>query len=146
MGKSAVIITPLYLGIAWTLMITYQLFTSMAVNVVLNFIKLVFPNLGYYLLSIFDLIVFIHSFAWIFLISSAIPSKIFGNKRSIFLQFLICLILSLSPLIFQKHIPALYYNISNDYSIFLNILFNNYFFSFIYLISPYLFMILIDMN
>ena len=146
MGKAAIITAPFYLGFAWSLLITYQIFTSLAVNAVLSFLKSLAPSLGSYLLTKFDLIVFIHSFAWIFLISSVIPSRIFGKERSVFLQFLVCLILSLSPLIVQELIPEMYYQVSNGHYFNLNLLFNNYFFSFIYLIAPYVLMTVIDMS
>jgi len=75
-----------------------------------------------------------------------IPSRIFGKERSVFLQFLVCLILSLSPLIVQELIPEMYYQVSNGHYFNLNLLFNNYFFSFIYLIAPYVLMTVIDMS
>lgn len=146
MSKSAIVTAPLYLGVAWTLLITYQIFTSMAVNAVLSFFKSLSPSLGSYLLTKFDLIVFIHSFAWIFLISSVIPSRIFGKERSVFLQFLVCLLLSVSPLVFLELIPEMYYHVSNGAYFNLSSLFNNYFFSFIYLIAPYFLMAVVDVS
>jgi hypothetical protein len=38
--------------------------------------------------------IFVHSFAWIFLLSSAILSLILGKERSVLIQFMICLTLT----------------------------------------------------
>ena len=42
-----------------------------------------------------ETVVFIHAFAWIFLLASVIPSAILGKGRSVLLQFFLCLTLTL---------------------------------------------------
>jgi len=42
MGKSA-LVTPLYISVAWILLITYQLFTQTAVSTVVSYIKVFWP-------------------------------------------------------------------------------------------------------
>ena len=46
------------------------------------------------MLTRIDLIVFIHSFTWIFLLSSFIPGVLLGKKRGVLLQFSVCLTLA----------------------------------------------------
>jgi len=41
------------------------------------------------------MVVFIHAFAWIFVLSSVIPSVILGKGRSVLVQFFLCLTLVL---------------------------------------------------
>ena len=94
MGK-ATILTPLYLSVAWTLMTSYQLFTETTVESITTFINIYLPVIGFWMASRLDMIVFIHSFAWIFLLSSVIPSLILGKGRSVLVQFSVCLTLSL---------------------------------------------------
>jgi len=42
----ATIVTPLYISTAWTLMISYQLFTETAVNSVVQKIDMLWPSIG----------------------------------------------------------------------------------------------------
>ena len=42
-----------------------------------------------------ETVVFIHAFAWIFVLASVIPSAILGKGRSVLLQFFLCLTLTL---------------------------------------------------
>ena len=93
MGK-AVIITPLYISVAWILMTSYQLFTATTVKSVTMYINMYLPTIGVWLASRSDMIVFIHSFAWIFLLSSVIPSLLLGKKRGVLVQFGVCLTLA----------------------------------------------------
>jgi len=44
------------------------------------------------------MIIFIYAFAWVFVLPSAIPSKILGGELSV-IQFLVCLTLTLSAFI-----------------------------------------------
>jgi len=41
-----------------------------------------------------DVLVFMHAFAWVFVLSSLIPSVILGKERSTLIQFLVCLMLA----------------------------------------------------
>jgi len=93
LGKAA-IITPLYISVAWTLMTSYQLFTQTTVTTVTIYINMYLPTIGAWLVSRLDIIVFIHSFAWIFLLSSVIPVLILGKERGVLVQFGVCLTLA----------------------------------------------------
>jgi len=93
LGK-ATLLTPVYMSVAWTLMTTYQLFTEITVNTITESIQSVVPVVGEWMLTRIDLIVFIHSFTWIFLLSSFIPGVLLGKKRGVLLQFSVCLTLA----------------------------------------------------
>lgn len=82
MSKST-LMTPLYVSVAWTMMVTYQIFTQTAVSTVLNSFNGLWPATGEWLLLRIDMVIFIHAFAWVFVLSSAIPSLLLGKKRSI---------------------------------------------------------------
>jgi len=82
------------MSVAWTLMTTYQLFTEITVNTITGFIRTVVPVVGEWMTARIDLIVFIHSFAWIFLLSSCIPGVLLGKKRGVLVQFGVCLTLA----------------------------------------------------
>jgi hypothetical protein len=93
LGKTA-LLTPVYISVAWTLMTSYQLFTETTVTSVTTYIQAYLPQIGLWLTSRLDMIVFIHSFAWIFLLSSVIPSVLLGKERSVLMQFGVCLTLA----------------------------------------------------
>jgi len=136
-------VTPVYLSVAWALMISYQLFTEAAVKTIVASIGLVFPSASFWLTSRIDMIVVINAFAWVFVLSSVIPSIILGKERGILVQFFVCLILTVvsfvildsvenigGPLLDQLHGAAF--------------LFNNLFFAVLYLALPYISMVAID--
>lgn len=100
MGK-ATLLTPLYVSIAWTLMTSYQLFTQTTVESVTRYINIFLPSIGTWMALRIDIIVFVHSFAWIFLLSSAIPSLILGKGRGVLVQFGVCLSLAFLAFIVQ---------------------------------------------
>ncbi|MEJ2272333.1 MAG: hypothetical protein P8X91_07620 [Candidatus Bathyarchaeota archaeon] len=100
LGK-ATILTPLYVSVAWTLMTSYQLFTQTTVESVTRYINVFLPSIGAWMALRIDIIVFVHSFAWIFLLSSAIPSLILGKGRGVLIQFGVCLTLAFLAFIVQ---------------------------------------------
>jgi hypothetical protein len=85
----------MYLSISWVLTVSYQLFTDTAVKAIATQITLSWPVAGAWLNSNVETIVFIYAFTWIFVLSSVIPSVILGKERSILLQYLVVLILTL---------------------------------------------------
>lgn len=93
MGK-ATILTPMYISLAWTLMTTYQFFTETTVESVTALINVYSPIVGSWMFARLDMIVFIHSFAWIFLLSSVIPALLLGKERGVLVQFGLCLTLA----------------------------------------------------
>ena len=93
LGK-ATFITPLYLSVAWTLMISYQLFTETAVTTLVNQINAFIPTIGFWLSSRVEMVVFVYAFAWVFVLSSVIPSLLLGKERGVLAQFVVCLTLT----------------------------------------------------
>lgn len=144
LGKAAVV-TPLYISVAWTLMVSYQLFTQTAVTTVTDSINLFWPSIGTWLVSRMDMLVFIHAFAWVFLLSSAIPSVILGKGRGVLVQFFVCLTLTFSAFIVQDILIT--YGGGPFGQIFSSAaLFRNPFLAVGYLAMPYLLMLGFDIN
>ena len=144
MGKAA-LITPLYVSVAWTLMVSYQLFTQIAVTSVTTYIDVLWPSVGAWLVSRMDMLVFIHAFAWVFLLSSAIPSVILGKGRGVLIQFFVCLALTFSAFVVQDVLFT--YGGGSIGQIFsLAVLFNNPFLAMGYLSLPYLLMLGLDIH
>ena len=140
MGK-AIWATPVYLSVAWALMISYQLFTKTAVETVVANIGFVFPGVGLWLSSRIDLIIIINAFAWVFVLSSVIPSIILGKERGVLVQFFVCMILTVvSYLILDaiQTVDVLKQLIGASF------LFSNLFFAVLYLSLPYIAMVAID--
>ena len=144
LGKAAVV-TPLYVSVAWTLMVSYQLFTQTAVTTVTQYINTFWPSIGTWLVSRMAMLVFIHAFAWVFLLSSAIPSVILGKGRGVLIQFFVCLTLTFSAFIVQDIITT-YQNRSIGQIFNLEALFHNPFLALGYLSLPYLLMLAFDIN
>jgi len=144
LGKAA-LITPLYISVAWTLMVSYQLFTQIAVTTITTYIDLLLPSVGAWLVSRMDMLVFIHAFAWVFLLSSAIPSVILGKGRGVLVQFFVCLTLTFSAFVVQD-ILITYGGESIGQMFSLAALFNNPFLAIGYLSLPYLLMLGFDIH
>ena len=100
LGKTA-LITPMYISVAWILMTSYQFFTETTVTSVTLSISTYLPSIGTWMASRLDMIVFIHSFAWIFLLSSVIPSLLLGKQRGVLVQFGLCLTLAFLAFVIQ---------------------------------------------
>jgi hypothetical protein len=135
--------TPVYLSIAWTLMISYQLFTEAAVKTIVSGIGFLFPPAGSWLDSRINMIIFIYAFAWVFLLSSAIPCAILGKKRSVLVQFFVCLTLTFTAFIILDVIENMGGPLINQLRE-AAFLFNNQLFTVLYLSLPYIVMFAID--
>lgn len=85
------LLTPLYVSSAWILMIGYQMFTQISMATLIASLNSLSPNLGAWMITRLDMITFIHNFAWIFVLSSLIPSILLGKERSITVHFIFCL-------------------------------------------------------
>ncbi len=145
MGKAA--FTPLYISVAWTLMISYQLFTQTAVGTVITSIHRLWPSTTTaWLDSHLDMMIFIHAFAWVFVLSSLIPSILVKKKDSVLIQFVVCLMVSIAP-IWVKDNLHLYTDSHVVEQIFsLAGLFSNFFFASSFLVAPYIFMLSVDIH
>lgn len=136
---------PAYLSIAWTLMVSYQLFTESAVTTVLTGIKSVAPSLGIWLVERQDMIIFVYAFAWVFVLSSVIPSKILGKERSVIIQFLVCLSLTFSAFIILDALRYYFGTIIDQLFSFAYLL-TNPVLAVLYLALPYIFMLSLDIR
>jgi hypothetical protein len=143
MGK-AFFVTPFYISIAWVLMVSYQLFTQTAVTTVITQIKLYWPSIGVWLSSRIEMIIFIYAFAWVFLLSSAIPSAILGKERGVLIQFLVCLTLTFLAFLLQDVLAAYGGRTINQIFSFAWV-FQNPLLAICYLSIPYLLMFAIDL-
>jgi len=143
LGKAA-IMTPIYLSVAWTLMTSYQFFTQTTVESVTIFLQIYVPTIGVWLASRLDMIVFIHSFAWIFLLSSVIPSLILGKERGVLVQFGVCLTLTFFAFVIQDSLAG--FNGALDQILGIAPLFQNPLLAATYLSLPYFLMIGFDIR
>jgi hypothetical protein len=144
LGK-ATILTPMYLSVAWTLMTSYQFFTATTVESVTAFINVYLPTAGAWMAARLDMIVFIHSFAWIFLLSSVIPALLLGKERGVLVQFGVCLTLAFLTFIVKDAVTDLT-NGALDQILGLAPLFQNPALAAAYLSLPYLLMVGFDIR
>jgi hypothetical protein len=98
---NAALTTPLYISSIWVLLITYQMFTSVAVVSVVQFMGPFFPSIQEFLMPRIDRIEFVYSFAWIWVMTSLIPSLILKRKSAL-VQFVVVLILTFLAVEFQS--------------------------------------------
>jgi len=142
LGKAA-IVTPLYISFAWILMISYQLFTQVAVTTVITYVDELWPLAGGWLTSRMEMIVFIYAFSWVFLLSSAIPSFILGKEKGVLAQFLVCLAVTFLAFVVQD-ILITYSGGPVDQLFNLAVLFHNPVLAIGYLLIPYVLMAILD--
>ena len=126
-------------------MTSYQLFTETTVESVTRYITIFLPTIGSWMALRLDMIVFIHSFAWIFLLSSAIPSLILGKGRGVLVQFSVCLTLAFLAFVVQDVVTD---QTSGTFNQILGItqLFQNPLLATTYLSIPYLLMVGFDIR
>lgn len=136
---------PLYLSISWVLTISYQLLTQTAVSSVAGQVALLWPSGSVWINSNIGTIVFVYAFTWIFVLSSVIPSKILGKERSVLIQYIVVLILSLIAF-FMPEILFSVANIQIDQSFGASQFLQNPIIAGIYLAVPYLFMLGLDIH
>ena len=145
MGKAA--FTPLYISVAWTLMIGYQLFTQTAVVTVITSIHNFWPStISAWLASRIEMMIFIHAFAWVFILSSVIPSILLNKRNSVLIQFLACLMTALAPIWLMDNLH--FYTDSQLVEQIFSLagLFNNPLFATLFLMVPYIFMLSLDIH
>jgi hypothetical protein len=143
--SKAALVTPLYVSVAWTVMVTYQIFTQTAVVTALGYLNGLWPALGEWLLLRMNLIVFVHAFAWVFVLSSVIPSLLLGKKRGVLVQFFLCLTLALVAFVIQDY-ASVYLSDQSQVLPGLTFLLGNPFLAAVYLSVPYLFMVTLDIH
>jgi len=144
MGK-ATLMTPLYVSVAWTMMVTYQIFTQTAVSTVLTFFNVLWPAAGEWLILRMDMIIFVYAFSWVFVLSSVIPSLLLGKKRSVLVQFFVCLMLAFVAFIVQDSMNV-YMSSQSQVLVGVAFLLGNPFLALVYLSMPYVVMLAIDIR
>lgn len=141
----AVFITPLYISVAWTLMISYQLFTETAVSNIVTQLNTFIPTVGLWLASRVDIVVFVYAFAWTFVLSSVIPSLLLGKERSVLVQFFVCLTLTLLAFVLLDVLQN-YAGTSLAQLLSFSFLFSNPLIAGLYLALPYIVMLSLDVR
>jgi hypothetical protein len=136
---------PLYVSVAWILMVSYQMFTETAVKSLINFINILWPFIGEWLIYRVGMIVFVSAFAWVFVLSSALPSIILGRERSVLAQFFVCLTLTFLAFIAFDSLKAYGGNVIS-YMLSFATLLENPFAALAYLSMPYIIMFAIDLQ
>lgn len=144
--RKAALATPLYLSSAWTLLVSYQLFTQNAVNSIIQNISLFWPSFGSWLSPRLDVIVFVHAFAWIFVLASMVPSVILGKGRSVLMQFIVCLTLTFTAVWFADIFSLIVGRGFSEQIYELAFWFENPLLSILYLSAPYLLMLYVDIR
>lgn len=130
-------LAPLYISTSWMLIITHQVFTETAIITVIEKYQAPLSNYAIFLGSSIDILVFIYSFAWIFILSSVIPSIILGKKRGVFIQFLVVLAITFVSAYLPNIIGRL--NILQINELFeLSKIFQDHVFAIIYLLLPFI--------
>lgn len=126
-------------------MVSYQMFTQVAVTTLINYINLLWPLAGAWLTSKANMIAFVSAFAWVFVLSSVIPSIMLGKERSVLIQFLVCLTLTFLAFIAYDLLEA-YGGASIQYVFSLAVFLNNPFIATVYLSIPYILMLAVDIH
>ena len=126
-------------------MVVYQIFTQTAVSTIIANITPFIPSIGLWLTSRIELVIFIYGFAWVFLLSSALPSAILGKERGVLVQFFLCLALTFLSII-MVDVLATYANVSVDQFTGLSLFFNNLVLASLYLAIPYILLIGLDIH
>lgn len=144
MVKSS-ILTPFYVSTSWILVITHELFTKTAMTTILERSQFSFLSFVTRIGSSIDILVFVYSFAWIFLLSSILPSVILGKQRGVFIQFIVILCITFTSAYIEDIVGEVtLFNIEKLYD--LARIFGNPFFASFYLLMPFILMIIIDLK
>jgi hypothetical protein len=143
-----ILLTALYLALAWVLMVTYQIFTQTALATAAASLATAAPLVASWLSSSSDLASFICSFAWMFVLSAVFSTLMFGKERRLSIQFLVSLGLTLVGSTLLGALSNVGVDLSNT-----NILsgpaavfVGNAAFSWFYLALPFIVMLVIDLR
>lgn len=98
----AALFTPVYLSLSWVLTVSYQLFTNTAVKTVASSLSGVWPYASGQLLANIQTVSFVYAFSWIFVLSSVLPSLLLGRERSVLIQYMVCMALTVLALSAQS--------------------------------------------
>ena len=145
LGKAA-LTAPLYISIAWSLIISYQVFTLTAVYSFVRFLSGFWPSVGAFIIPRISMVTFIHAFAWIFVLSSVIPVIILGKSRSVLLQFFLCLTVTLVAVSIEDVLTHMMGTAPTAQMQSLSMWFQNPLVAGLYLSVPYMFMLYLDIR
>lgn len=140
------VITVVLLVIAWALMVSYQIFTHLALVTAATSLAGPMPIVASWLRSGTDLAGFICSFAWMFVLSAVVSQLMFGRERRLSVQFLVSLGLTLVGSTLVGLLGEAGLDLSNPgvLSDPFNALFGNPVFAWFYLALPFIFMLVVD--
>jgi len=110
-----------------------------------EFFQRVWPAAGEWLLLRMDMIIFVYAFAWVFVLSSVIPSLLLGKKRSVLVQFFVCLMLAFVAFIVQDSMNV-YMSSQSQVLPGVAFLLGNPLLAVVYLSMPYVVMLAIDIR
>jgi hypothetical protein len=141
----AAFLTPMYLSVSWILTVSYQLFTDTAVKTIGVFVGSFWPSATTWMNANVSMIVFVYAFTWIFVLSSVIPSVLLGKERSVLIQYFVCLLLAFLAFSVQGLLSS-YGGIPIQQLLTASAFLSNPVLAGIYLITPYLVMVAIDVR
>jgi hypothetical protein len=127
------------------LTVSYQLFTDTAVRSLASYLSLSSQTISVWLNSNIEVIIFVYAFTWIFVLSSVIPSVLLGKERSIFIQYIVVLILTLLAF-YMKDILQSFTGFQIQQLLDAAYILQNPAIAVIYLSAPYLLMIGLDIR
>jgi hypothetical protein len=138
----------LYLVSAWILMVSYQIFTQSALTTLTTSLKEISPAVAILINSNVNVVVFICSFTWMFVLSLMVSIIMFGKERRLIIQFMVSLVLTLagSALLGLLHLAGFDLSNPNFVSEPFILIFGNVFFSFFYLALPFIFTLAVDLG
>lgn len=125
-------------------MVGYQMFTQISMATVIASLNSFSPNLGAWMISRLDTITFIHNFAWIFVLSSLIPSILLGKERSVTVHFIFCLTFTFISAWIRDFVLGLKSEVPFNPVLSASSLFYNLPVAVLYLCTPYIAMFLLD--
>lgn len=139
------ILAPVYLSLSWMLTISYQLFTDTAVKTISQSLSSFWPAISVWLVSNVAKVSFVYAFSWIFILSSVLPSLILGRERSVFMQYLMSMILTVLALSAGDLIPR-YGGVQLAPIFNAAVFLQNEYLAIVYLVIPYAVMIALDVR
>lgn len=139
------ILAPVYLSMSWVLTISYQLFTDTAVKTISQNVSSFMPAVSIWLINNLTTVSFVYAFSWIFILSSVLPSLILGKERSVIVQYLMSMVLTVLALSTANLLPK-YGGIQVAPIFNLAVFLHNEYLAIVYLVIPYAVMIVLDVR
>ena len=139
------IIAPVYLSLSWVLTISYQLFTKTAVETISRDVSSFWPAVSTWLVNNLATVSFVYAFSWIFILSSVLPALILGKERSVFVQYLMSMVLAVLALSAANFLPR-YGLIQVAPILNASTFLQNEYLAVVYLVIPYAVMIVLDVR